>query len=103
MVKKTLRGLYRTTRCRGAMVRPRRPAGRSRAGSSLAPPELALDVALSLALADGLALVVELLTLGQPQLQLGPAGLQVHAERDQREALDLDPLGQLADLLLVQQ
>ena len=53
-------------------------------------------VALPVALLFGLALVMQLLALGDAQFDLGPAlGIEIHLQRNQRHALALDGGGEL--------
>src|SRR3954469_14281409 len=52
----------------------------------------------------GLALVVQLLALGDRELHLGPAALvEIEFERNQRHAFTIDRAEQLVDLLAMQQ
>src|SRR5258706_14630700 len=62
-----------------------------------------LGLALGVALGDRLALVVAGLAPGDRQLHLRPPVLEVHAERDERDALLLGCPCELDDLLVVQQ
>src|ERR1044071_4229263 len=67
-------------------------------------PQQASLFAIPVALLLGLALVVQLLALGERQLDLGAAlVVEIELERHQRHAFALDRADQLADLALVQQ
>src|SRR5512138_3406475 len=60
--------------------------------------------AAPVALLRGLALVVQLLALGDRQQQLRPAALvEIELQRDQRHALAIDRAHQLVGLLAMQQ
>src|SRR5436305_2047087 len=63
----------------------------------------AFHLALGLALADGLALVVDVLAAGQGDLDLGVGALEVHARRDDGQAAFADPAGETIDLPAMQQ
>ena len=74
-----------------------------RRAATLVPHQPRL-VALPVALLFGLALVVQLLALGDAQFQLGDAlGVEIELQRDQRHAFALDGDGQLGGLALVHQ
>src|SRR4051812_49187217 len=67
-------------------------------------PQQPRPVALPVALLGGLALVVGLLALAQPQLDLRPAlVVEVDLQRHHRVALALGSADQLVDLAAVQQ
>src|SRR5689334_20324567 len=71
--------------------------------SSPCPQQAAL-LAAPIALLQGLALVVQLLALGNGQQQLCAAAfVEIQFERDQRQPLAVDRADQFVDLLLVQQ
>ena len=58
---------------------------------------------LLIPLPDGFALIVQLLALGQPNLELGAAPLPVHRERDESIALALGQADQFIQLIAMQQ
>src|SRR4051794_2678179 len=66
-------------------------------------PHRALHLAFGLALADRLALVVDVLAAGEGDLDLGVWALEVHARRHDGETAFADPAGEAIDLLAVQQ
>ena len=65
--------------------------------------ELALDLALHVAVADLAAAVALLLAAGERQLDLRPRALEVDPRRDQRQALALEAADQALDLVAVQE
>src|SRR5258708_37268025 len=88
-------------RSRGRALCP--PYGTGRPASTLIAHQAAF-FARPVALLLGLALVVQLLALGERELDLGPAlVVEIELERHQRHALALDRADQLVDLALVQQ
>jgi hypothetical protein len=77
-----------------------------RAAASRLPGALAegaLDLAVGVSLGDCFALVVLAAALGETELDLRFAVLEVEAQRDQGEALLTDLVLNLVDLLLVEQ
>ena len=81
----------------------RRAGGRRATTRSSRSPLSALGLAEGVALGDGLALVVAGLAPRRRQLDLGPAVLEVDAERHERRAPVLERPRELDDLLVVQQ
>src|SRR5262245_22405181 len=59
--------------------------------------------AVGVALGDRVALVVDLLAAREPELNLGPAAVEVELERDEREARRLELALELVDLAPAQQ
>src|SRR3954465_13015148 len=66
-----------------------------------AATDVLLDLPVGLALGEGGALVPGLLALGERDLDLGPAVLEVERERDDREALLVHAPLDLVDLIAV--
>lgn len=61
--------------------------GSPRDAPRLPPAQSSLDIAAGLGLFHGLAFVVPLLPSAEAQEQLGPAPLEIHLKRDERQAL----------------
>src|SRR5262249_37954674 len=116
------RSPVRTRRSSTSSAGPRRPGRRSRwssprgrwsgcsrrptcagAASIRSASERPLRLAAGVPLGEDPPLVVVALAPGQPDLDLGPAVLEVDAQRDEREALLLGAPVELVDLLVVQQ
>src|SRR6185312_16246635 len=97
------------SRCYPRHVAPthlvKNPTHAGGAGSASHFAQLALDLPRHLALADRLALVIEVLALRQRDLDLGPRARpgEVHARRHQGQASLLRAAHQALDLGLVQQ